>query len=74
MIFDVIIWAGAALSILGLAGLIWSILRVMRAKRTLSDDDEALRAAIQKALPINLGALFLSVIGLMLVIVGIFLG
>lgn len=72
MIFDLLIWVGAGVSALGLAGLIWSILRVVRARKTAPDDD-ALRAEIQKALPINLGALFLSVIGLMIVIVGIFL-
>ena len=72
MIFDLIVWAGAALSVLGLMGLIWSIIRVARARRTVTDD-EALRAEIQKALPINLGALFLSVIGLMMVMVGVFL-
>lgn len=73
MIFDVIIWSGAVVSVIGLAGLFWSIIRVMRARKTAADDD-ALRAEIQKALPINLGALFLSVIGLMMVIVGVFLG
>lgn len=72
MIFDLLIWGGAGVSVLGLAGLMWSILRVARARKTAPDDD-ALRAEIQKALPINLGALFLSVIGLMMVIVGIFL-
>lgn len=72
MIFDLLIWGGAGVSVLGLAGLMWSILRVVRARKTAPDDD-ALRAEIQKALPINLGALFLSVIGLMMVIVGIFL-
>ena len=36
--------------------------------------DEELRLAVQKVLPLNLGSLFLSVIGLMMVIVGIFLG
>lgn len=71
--FDIIVWAGAAVSIVGLFGLIWSIIKVARARRAnLSDED--LRAAIAGALPVNLGALFLSVIGLMLVIVGIFLG
>ncbi len=72
MIFDVIVWTGAALSVVGLMGLIWSIIRVARARRTVTDDD-ALRAEIQKALPINLGALFLSVIGLMMVMLGVFL-
>ncbi|NVK97517.1 hypothetical protein KQ247_13840 [Ruegeria pomeroyi] len=71
--FDIIIWAGAALSLLGLAGLVWCILRVNRARKAgLSDDD--LRAAVQAVLPWNLGALFLSVIGLMMVMVGISLG
>ncbi|MFY9210889.1 MAG: hypothetical protein WAO69_07155 [Aestuariivita sp.] len=74
MIFEVIIWAGAAVSIIGLAGLFWSIIRVARARRAFANDDEALRAEVQKALPLNLGALFLSVIGLMMVVVGIFLG
>ncbi|MCE8509918.1 hypothetical protein KBY28_15820 [Ruegeria pomeroyi] len=71
--FDIIIWTGAALSLLGLAGLVWCILRVNRARKAgLSDDD--LRAAVQAVLPWNLGALFLSVIGLMMVMVGISLG
>ena len=33
--------------------------------------DEALRQAVQKVVPVNTGALFLSVIGLMMVVVGI---
>lgn len=70
---EILVWAGAALSMTGLAGLVWCILRVARAKRAgLSDD--ALRAAVQKVMPINMGALGLSVIGLMMVIVGISLG
>ena len=73
MVFDLIVWAGVAVSVLGLMGLVWSIIRVARARRTITDD-EALRTEIQKALPINLGALFLSVIGLMMVMIGIFLG
>ncbi|KPD11314.1 hypothetical protein [Phaeobacter sp. 11ANDIMAR09] len=71
--FEILVWAGAALSIAGLVGLMWCIVHVILARRkNLSDD--ALRAVVQKVLPYNLGALFLSVIGLMLVMVGIFLG
>lgn len=73
MLFDFIIWGGAALSILGLAGLVWCILRVNKARKAGLSDDE-LRAAVQAVLPWNLGALFLSVIGLMMVILGISLG
>ncbi|MBM1631737.1 hypothetical protein JQV27_02730 [Sulfitobacter mediterraneus] len=72
-VFDWIIWSGAALSLLGLVGLVWCILKVTRAKRAQLDD-EAMRAVLQSALPLNLGALFLSVIGLMMVVVGIFMG
>ena len=70
---DGLIWTGAAISCLGLAGLVLSIIKVNHARKA-GLDDEALRAAVQKVLPLNLGSLFLSVIGLMMVIVGIFLG
>ncbi|WP_293575920.1 hypothetical protein [Phaeobacter sp.] len=71
--FEIMVWGGAALSVAGLAGLIVSVIRVASAKRQNLSDEE-LRAAIQKALPLNLGALFLSVIGLMLVMLGLSLG
>lgn len=71
--FEIIVWAGAALSVAGLVGLMGCIVHVVRARgKNLSDEE--LRAVVQKVLPYNLGALFLSVIGLMLVMVGIFLG
>lgn len=70
---DILIWAGAIVSLLGLAGLVWCILTVARAKRANLEDEE-LRAVVQKVMPRNLAALFLSVIGLMMVIMGIFLG
>ena len=71
--FEILVWAGAALSVAGLLGLVWCIVHVVRKqKKNLSDEE--LRAVVQKVLPFNLGALFLSVIGLLLVMVGIFLG
>ncbi|APG46700.1 MULTISPECIES: hypothetical protein [Phaeobacter] len=71
--YEILVWAGAAVSVAGLVGLMWSVVRVMQAKRQKLDDD-ALRAVVQKVLPYNLGALFLSVIGLMLVMLGLTLG
>lgn len=71
--FDLIVWAGAALSVTGLLGLIWCILRVVRARRQ-NLDDAALRAVVQSVLPYNLGALLLSMLGLMLVVTGVLLG
>ncbi|MBW4985888.1 hypothetical protein KZZ07_25425 [Mameliella sp. CS4] len=68
-----LIWGGAALSVAGLVGLVWCIVRVWKARRAdLSDED--LRTVVRKVVPLNMGALFLSVIGLMLVILGIFMG
>ena len=70
--FDLIVWTGAALSVAGLLGLVWCILRVTRARRAkLSDED--LRAVLQSVVPANMAALFLSVIGLMMVVIGIIL-
>ena len=71
--FEILIWVGAAISLAGLAGLVWSILKVMRARRA-NPSDEELRAAVQSVMPLNLGALMVSVIGLMCVIVGVSLG
>ncbi|MGY9030850.1 MAG: hypothetical protein ACKVIA_01195 [Rhodobacterales bacterium] len=67
-----LIWIGAALSVLGMIGIVASIVMVARAKKAKLDDAE-MRARISKILPINMGALFVSMIGLMMVIVGIVL-
>ena len=65
-----LVWIGAAISLLGLMGLVMSILRVNRARKSGLSDEE-LRAAVQAAMPLNLGSLFMSVIGLMVVMVGL---
>ncbi len=70
---DWLIWTGAGVTLLGLAVLIWCILIVARARRQGLDDD-ALRAKLQSVVPLNMGALFLSAVGLMMVVVGILLG
>ena len=69
---DLLIWIGSILSILGLIGLLWCIKTVIKAKK-LADSDEELRASLQKVVPLNMAALFLSAICLMLVILGIML-
>lgn len=71
--FEIMVWVGAAISLAGLAGLIWCILRVAKARRAKLPDEE-MRVILQSVLPMNMGALFLSVIGLMLVAVGVILG
>ncbi|OIP87010.1 MAG: hypothetical protein AUK37_02235 [Rhodobacterales bacterium CG2_30_65_12] len=64
---------GAAMSASGLVGLIVSIARVFKAKRTAASDAE-LKAAVTRALPLNMGAFALSALGLMMVVVGVILG
>ena len=69
---EILIWIGSILSILGLIGLLWCIKTVIKAKK-LADSDEELRTILQKIVPLNMAALFLSATGLMLVILGIML-
>lgn len=68
---DILIWSGATLSFLGLVGLVYCIVRVAKARKAKMSDD-ALRNEVRSVMPINLGSLFVSVFGLMLVILGIF--
>lgn len=68
-----LIWAGAALTVMGLAGLGYCILRATRAKRS-GLDDAAMRAELQRVVAINLAAVGLSALGLAGVVAGILLG
>lgn len=68
-----LIWLGAAVSLTGLAGLVWCIATVWKARRSGMSDAE-MRTRLKRVVPVNTAALFLSVIGLMLVVVGILLG
>lgn len=70
---DILIWGGAAVTFAGICGLMYTVVLVRRAKRE-NLDDEAMRARLGKIIPINLGSLLFSVLGLMMVIMGISLG
>ncbi len=65
--------AGSALTLVGLAILMLCIFRIGKARKSGLSDDE-MRAVLQAVVPMNLGALLLSGIGLMLVVLGIILG
>ena len=69
---EILILIGSILSILGLVGLFWCIKTVLTAKKNATSDEQ-LRDSLQKIVPLNMAALFLSAIGLMLVILGILL-
>lgn len=68
-----LIWIGALVTLLGLAGLLWCVMIALRAKRQ-GLDENAMKSRLQRVVAINMGALFLSAIGLMMVVVGILLG
>ena len=68
-----IVLTGVALSLLGIIGLMLCIAKIIKAKRrSLSDED--MRAELASLMPVNLGSLFLSAVGLMTVAIGIALG
>jgi hypothetical protein len=69
---QILIWIGALVTLLGVAGLVWCVVSVARARRA-GLDDASMKARLQKVVALNMGALFLSVIGLMMVVVGILL-
>ncbi len=70
---DIVIWIGAAVTLLGVIGLMSTVVMVGKAKKS-SLNDEEMRARLQKIIPMNFAALAVSMIGLMAVIVGISLG
>ena len=61
------------MTLVGLAGIIWCILIVARARKE-NLDEAGMQARLQKVVALNMGAFFLSAIGLMMVVLGIFLG
>jgi hypothetical protein len=66
----ILIWGGALLSLFGLIGLLFSMYKVAKAKKNNTSDQE-LRDSIKAAMPLNLAALFVSVLGLISVIIGV---
>jgi hypothetical protein len=68
-----LIWGGAGVTLLGLAGLVACIVAVSRARRA-GLDETALRAKLQRVIVWNFAALLLSALGLMMVVIGIALG
>ncbi|PLL13378.1 hypothetical protein C0V75_08330 [Tabrizicola sp. TH137] len=69
---DYVIWGGAALTMLGVAGLMWCVVLGVRAKRSGLPDAEV-KAQLARVVAINLAALAISALGLMAVIFGVIL-
>ena len=69
---EMLIWIGAALTMVGVAALVWCIVLAMRAKNSGLPDDQ-MKSQLQKVVALNLAALAVSGLGLMAVIVGVIL-
>jgi hypothetical protein len=67
-----LIWSGAALTVIGIAALLWCIALVLRIRKNAPPEAEA-RASLQRVVVINMGALAISAIGLMMVVIGVIL-
>ncbi|MFN3724505.1 MAG: hypothetical protein ACK4VZ_15865 [Paracoccaceae bacterium] len=70
---EMLIWGGAALTMAGVLTLLWCIVLAMRARKSALPDDQ-IKAQLQKVVALNLGALAVSALGLIVVVVGVILG
>jgi hypothetical protein len=68
-----LVWAGALVSLIGVAGLVYCVMRALRARRA-GLSDEAMRGELQRVVVLNMGSLAVSALGLMVVVMGIVLG
>jgi hypothetical protein len=68
-----LVYVGTALALIGMMTLGYCIWAAITAKRAGLADAE-LRARLQRIVTINMGALLVSVLGLIAVVMGIFLG
>lgn len=69
---EVLIWIGAALTLIGIAGLGLCVAKALKARRA-GLDEAAMRRALQQVVTLNMAALGLSALGLAMVVAGIFL-
>lgn len=67
---ETLVVAGAVISLVGLIGLLICIYKGFKAKQEGGTTEE-MEAKLAPLIPLNLGSLFISIIGLMCVIVGV---
>lgn len=65
-----LIWVGAVVALLGVAGLAWCVRLSMQAKRA---DPDAARAIMQRVVTLNLAAMGVAIAGLICVVAGLVL-
>jgi hypothetical protein len=69
---ELLVWIGAAISVAGLAGLVWCIFALARARRANLTDEE-MAARLRQAVTVNMAAFMTAALGLILVVVGVIL-
>lgn len=69
---EYLVIAGTIISLIGLVGLIVCIVKATKAKREGGTQEE-MQAKLEPLIPLNLGSLFLSIIGLICVVIGVML-
>lgn len=69
---EILIWLGAAVTLIGVAALIYCIREAMRARKAKLDDD-AMRKELRRLVLVNMVAFGLSALGLSCVILGVIL-
>ena len=67
-----LVWTGTGLALLGLAIVIYCIVVAIRL-RSAGLEDAELRQRLQRVVTINMGALLISALGLMSVVMGVML-
>lgn len=67
---EILVIIGAVISIVGLIGLLICILKAAKAKREGGSVEE-MNAKLEPLIPLNLGSLFLSIVGLFCVVIGV---
>jgi len=69
---EILVIIGAIISIVGLIGILICILKASKAKREGGTQEE-MQAKLEPLIPLNLGSLFLSIVGLICVVLGVIL-
>jgi hypothetical protein len=69
----VMFFAGVALALLGLAGILWFILRVKRLK-DVKENDASIQAELRSLVLLNTASVGLAFLGLAVAVVGLIMG
>ncbi|HMO71634.1 MAG TPA: hypothetical protein PKC84_08350 [Paracoccaceae bacterium] len=68
-----LVWAGVAMTVAGLAGIVWCLVQGARARRG-GMAEPALRALMQRIVVVNMAAFGVAALGLGAMVAGILLG